>query len=110
MSLHRFNFPGCCTAKVYSGLTGTGTAEYNSLKFELSVNEIKDLLIDAIYTERENHNACIVITTNDQQTNANQALRELGFGHSPWMEKKQHPETRLRVWYYHVEKPVEGYE
>lgn len=102
MEIQIRDFAGCCTAKVLCGLSGTATAEYGSHR-KASKDVIKKSLTSIIELHKyEGAMAVLTVTTNNKQTTANQALRELGFKHSRWCSKKQHPNTKVRLWWLPV--------
>ena len=88
-------FPGCCTAFVAHDLGGTHLSA--GKKGKISKTKIKAWL--EAQRKELNGEACIVIITNNDQKAANSALKELGFKHSTWMSKKQHPESKIRLWW-----------
>jgi len=92
-------FPQCCTARVIHSFGGTHTAIVTDrVPKESIIRAIKRKI-----SHYEEHGiAMLVATTNDEQVEANKALRELGFSHSPWMEKEEHFETRVRLWWKHI--------
>ena len=102
MKIQIRDFPGCCTAMVLCGLSGTATAEYGPVR-KVEKETIKkhlSLLINAF--KKEGRMGILTATTNNNQETANQALRELGFKHSRWCSKKQHPNTKVRLWWLPV--------
>jgi len=86
------NFPGCCNAEIIFNFGGTEVTEND--KATISKDSIK------AYIERQyTSGRCLVATTNTDQKEANEALKELGFKHSKWMRKNLHPETKIRLWW-----------
>ena len=94
------DFPVCCTAHIITGLGETPVAEGGFKK--ITKTEILTKLRQ--WVENCEHHAMFVATTNDQQTTANKVLRELHFKHSVWMEKEQHPETKVRLWFINIKE------
>jgi len=88
-------FLGCCTALICHDFGGTPLA--SGKKSKVAKAKIKQWL-----KEQNRHTLgrrCLVIITNNQQTAANSVLLELGFKHSAWMSKTQHPESKIRLWW-----------
>ena len=96
-------FKNCCTAIILydfgdtrtnnawvcrSGGVGTPRKE----KYEVIKRQIENKI------EVAGH-LMITAVTNNQQKAANKALKDCGFEHSTWMSKRQHPETRIRLWW-----------
>jgi hypothetical protein len=105
-------FPGCCAAEVmfnFGGHANCAVGKYN----KRTVDEIKIWIQKIIKARRISGffpetilDPTFVVITNDGQTSANKALRELGFSHSPWIKKKQHPDSRIRIWWLPAGKEV----
>lgn len=96
------DFPACCTATVARGFGESIYAEDGN--DEVSNEQIDVFLKNAEEVQRDLGMAVIVATTNNQQTTANDVLRKRGYKHSKWMKKKQHPHTKIRLWF----KPLWG--
>lgn len=97
------NFPGCCTMKVAVGLGDTRTAEYNAYG-STDADDVEEELLELVEGYKEAGMAVLTVTTNNQQKVANKVLKRMGFSHSKWCSKTQHPETRVRLWWL----PLEG--
>jgi hypothetical protein len=94
-------FTGCCTAQVIAGFGQTVNGDWEFRPDEvLSTSQIKAGLGILLNRARRSGQAVVTVTTNDKQVNANKALNEVGFESSIWMSKTQHPETRLRLWWF----------
>ncbi len=93
-------FPACCTGHVILELGGTGTGAGYYSNRDNTEQDIKAFIHKSI-SAYPSH-AFVAITTNNQQVLANKVLRELGASSSPWMSKKQHPETKVRIWWIHI--------
>ena len=98
MALRVRDFPVCCTMKVITGFGGTQVAGMHTRDVVHTEAEMLEDL-ERIIREQRGRMAILTATTNDEQTDANNALREAGFAHSRWAEKESHPETRVRLWY-----------
>ncbi len=92
-------FPVCCTMQVITGFGGTEVAGAHTRGREATVDQLVTDLEQCCHTALDRGMAIVTATTNDQQTNANSALRQAGFAHSRWAAKTQHPETTVRIWY-----------
>jgi len=88
-------FPGCCTAFVANDFGGTNLS--SGKKGYITKVKIRAWLKATM--EGPNGHACIVVMTNDVQHAANSVLLELGFKHSAWMSKTQHPGSKIRLWW-----------
>lgn len=88
-------FPGCCTARILSNLGGTGLS--GGRKKAWTQDETR-IWLQARIKDWRRH-SCLVVMTNDQQKAVNKVLKELGFKHSDWMSKSQHPESKLKLWW-----------
>ena len=97
-------FPGSCTAKVATGFdnfngTGIEGEAWGVLPAPDNVPDMKAWVIEQIVIYKEKGNAVLVFTTHSDQQVINEALLNLGVGHSPWMKKDRNNGTDLRVWY-----------
>ena len=102
-------FPACCTGKVMVGFGQTETAEYGIRPDgnELPVEKIKAEI--GRHLNLMTGKPFLSAVTNDQQVNANQALEECGFLSSDWMSKRQHSETKVKLWWFPIEnKQING--
>ena len=110
------DFPNCCTMDV---ICGVERGKHNGM-MEVAENaeELESYImatmgfgehdeIDEYQVADLNGHAAIVITTNSTQHFAIKVLNELGFGHSPWLGKKNHPEAPVRIWWKHIEAAKE---
>lgn len=94
-------FPLCCTAVVLkdfgeSVVSGGTHKKPNKVKLKSEIAAKMEMY------SKYGTTACITAITNSEQTVANEVLKELGFRHSPWMSKKAHPETKIRLWWLAV--------
>ncbi len=89
------SFPGCCTARVLRDFGGTPLS--SGCKGKIENKEIRGWLEDRI--RRSKGTNCLVVMTNSHQKNVNKILKELGFKHSDWMSKDQHPEAKIKLWW-----------
>lgn len=91
-------FPHCCVAKLLIGFGETDVtdiadgAEYNP-------DVLQEEILKRVRKAREEGNAVLIATTNDEQEIANEVLEETGFYSSEWMEKDKHPETKVKLWW-----------
>ena len=99
------DFPYCCTAHIAVGFGETITAEtdYYGPKCE-SAEVAEKWLRQQIRFVKRSHHAMVVVITNNQQHKANDALRKIGFQSSQWMEKRQHAQTKDRLWWADANK------
>ena len=88
-------YPGCCTAKCIFDFGGTKTAEFRTGR--VTKKSIETYLRTKI--KECKGTVCLTAFTNDDQVEANAALRKLGFKCTRWMSKKQHAKTKIRLWW-----------
>lgn len=91
-------FPHCCTAHVIVDFGESIIAEGGNHPITKDVIKAYIKMKARIY----DHHAFLTATTNNEQKTANKALAELGFKHSKWMIKEQHPQTKVRLWFAHI--------
>ena len=93
-----FDFPFCCTAKIFAefGQTVVTAGDMAPKTAEAIEEYIKKQMA------RMPTMAFFTAVTNSDQKAAIVALRRLGFMSSRWIEKKHHPETKVKLWW----KPV----
>lgn len=96
--MERLDFPGCCTIEVIVGLGGTRTAEYTGDGRQTD-EEMEVHLAHHLSRAKRGGNGIAVVTTNDQQTQANRVLRKTGWRSSRFAAKAQHPETKVKLWW-----------
>jgi hypothetical protein len=102
-------FTGCCTAKILTGFGQTQTADWDFKPDGVLSVEVIKARLGKVLNEIMVYDGVATVITNDQQANANQALEECGFLSSDWMSKKQHPETRIKLWWFPInEKQING--
>ena len=89
--------PHCCTARVAVDFGQSGTAEGGS--HQISPEYLKSKIRQGVVTQKARGDACMIATTNNEQTVANAVLRELGFQCSGPMSKKQHSQTQVILWW-----------
>ncbi len=92
------DFPFCCTAHILTDFGESAVAEGGNkqIKEKDLIKYIKDQAL------KYDEHAVLTAITNSQQKTANKALRKLGFNRSKWMNKKQHSNTKIRLWYKHI--------
>jgi hypothetical protein len=102
MAVELVNFPYCCTAKVLVNFGESEVAEGGD--FYIEKKNVVDRVKARIKFCKDNGYAVVVATTNDEQTTTNEVLEELGFLSSDWMEKDEHPETMVKLWWYPIKR------
>lgn len=99
-------FPGCCSASILKNFNEgkhaqtDGYYNFRNVDLKRAKNEIKAFVNRA----KDQGDGLVVIITNDTQTYINKVLLAMKVEHSPWCKKKQHPDTRIRVWYIRTDK------
>lgn len=88
-------FPNCCTAYCIYNFGGTLTTAQDNYNptYDQLYREISDKI-----DENKGRYVTLAMTNNSQKV-ANQVLRDLGFEHTKWMTKDQHPGTKIRFWW-----------
>ena len=95
--MNTVNFPACCTAIIINNFGESAVAEGGNKKY--TEEQIEKYIKETVDLHRQFGKALAVVTTNSEQTVANKVLRKLKFKHSKWVSKKQHAETKVRIWY-----------
>lgn len=93
-------FPHCCTAKIITDFGESVFAEGGSRN--VTYDEIKNYIEDQLKSYYNANLAMFVATTNSEQVTANKVLLDLKFKHSVWMKKRQHPGTKVRLWWKQI--------
>lgn len=95
------DFPSCCTAMILSQFGESEVAEggYEEQNFK----RLKSYIEHNLKAIRSQGFAMVCVTTNNEQKITNKVLLEIGFKHSAWMSKTNHPETKIRLWWYPLE-------
>ena len=94
-------FPFCCTGSILGSFGENEHASgYYSIERPLTAVHIRERIKQEALANRGH--AFICITSNDKQPVLNSVLRDMGFEHSKWMSKRQHPSTKVRIWWKHV--------
>ena len=88
-------FPHCCGVRLIYGVQSNRFSDTPVYKSELITSEF---LEGAKKNLTKFGYAFMVVTTNDQQADANEVLEEFGFKHTGWV-KGNHP-TRIAIWWY----------
>jgi hypothetical protein len=96
----------CCTGKIIFnfGETSLDGANFGLPKFRKNSKKSIIKYINEQVEIYKHSMAFIMAITNSEQFIANEALEELGFSSSGWMEKEQHPETMVKLWFYPLKK------
>lgn len=96
------SFPGCCTAKIIVDFGQSRASEYGSETptYESLRMQVKDRIefVKRVYPGVP----LITAITNSEQKIGNKVLRKLGFKGTKWLSKTQHPETKIKMWYYYL--------
>ena len=98
---------GCCTGRIIYGFGHSYVASNGPIR-GFPVEDIKKELaeLEGVYSRMGM--AVVVITLNSDQTTEDKVLRDAGYSHSRWISKKQHPETKLRVYYKPLDQLNKG--
>ncbi len=88
-----------CTVEIIAGFGEEETA-YHSIRPDGKWTEssLRDAIIRELNEHR--HKAMVVAYTTQNQSIANEVLKDLGFQHTRWCSKKKYEETQLRMWWF----------
>lgn len=98
-------FPGCCTGAILNYLEPSLTVGPESSYFgeQLGATTAENIL-KFLKSKKQTGYAFVAVTTNDTQTKANALLEQLGFQSSDWMSKTAHPTTKVKLWWFQLDK------
>lgn len=94
-------FPRCCTGILVSNFGGYAA----DVTRERDSDVTRAALQKAIATGKVSGDAFVCVTSNNRQRKLNKILRELGFVSTPWMGKRKHVDTKVRIWWYRINGP-----
>ncbi|AJD82711.1 hypothetical protein AVV32_gp18 [Pseudomonas phage PhiCHU] len=96
--MREHNFPSCCTAKIYTGMGPTSTADYQSIKDSEGFSPKKFAMdvIQALADQYHEGEALMVFSLNNEQRVADRNLSRLGSTSNPWASSDNH-DTLVRV-------------
>jgi len=91
------DFPYCCTGMILakfgeSWVASGGPTRYSHEQIETFIQKEVEYYTNMGY-------AFVCVTTNNEQRIVNSVLETLGFKSSEWMEKGEHPETQVKLWW-----------
>jgi hypothetical protein len=98
------NFTNCCNAYI---LYNFGETELNQVEndraygrqIDINVDVDKDMERQLLHNIQYYGDKLLTATTNNEQKTINKLLLKHNFKHTAWMSKRQHPETKLRLWW-----------
>ena len=93
-------FPACCTAMVLHDFSGSAVAS-NAHEPATTTEALVEYILSSI--RWDNSMAFVSATTNNEQTMINSGLELLGFESTPWLSKRAHSETRVKLWWLAIE-------
>jgi uncharacterized protein YfdQ (DUF2303 family) len=98
-------YRNCCTAQIVYEFT---KCVYNREKATFyDVDESSEKIVEYLITQciEKKHGGWATITaiTTNNQTEANKALKQLGWKHSRWMSKTRHTESKIRLWWIELD-------
>jgi hypothetical protein len=102
------NVASCCTAVVLSSFRFDGDgvpaqgADYNYPG--MKVEETKEALLNEMLKLKNEGKAMVTAFTNDKQVKANAFLKDIGFKSTKWATKTSHANTRLKLWWFALDK------
>ena len=106
------NFPYCCTARIIYDFGESNLAEGGD--YDQDPVKLKEYIEDTVskYDGSRGYFSpaigALIAITNNQQKVTNRVLRKMGFDHSTWITKKDHPESKIRIWWYRIKEKDNG--
>lgn len=108
------SFPNCCSAKVITGVqacasNGTSNNPENAQHFKIYLKSLfdpkfKHPSVGPMGFELVRNMGFVCVTTIDHQKWASDVLEEFGWHSSDWLKKKNHPESKVKLWWIGVEE------
>jgi len=98
-------FPMCCTLKIVGGFGETFNCDpqaYQDNKFDDA--KFREYMHKMFTSLERQGGAALVATTNNEQAETNEALAKFGFHSTPFMKKKLHPDTTVKMWWMSLEE------
>ena len=92
-------FPNCCTAEILFNFGETKTNGCDIGGSEVCEESLEKLLRERINWAGVTGNMLVAITNNQQKT-MSKLFRKHGFRSSKWAAKQNHPETKIKLWYF----------
>lgn len=103
-----YDMPACCTVKVIAGFGNSHTADvFTATLKDLSFTDLREYLRRQVVHQRKLGRAALIATTNNEQKIANKALRSVGFKSTRYISKRQHSDTRVKVWIKYLDEAGE---
>lgn len=98
------SIPSCCTAKIVSYFQTAAAVGPEHQYPGLNIGNSKQDLLNEMLRQKHNGQAMVIAFTNDKQKDANKMLKEIGWKSTKWATKTQHPETRLKLWWFALDQ------
>jgi hypothetical protein len=70
----------------------------------MNITETKEALLNEMLKFKHEGKAMVTAFTNDKQVKANAFLKDIGFKSTKWATKKQHANTRLKLWWFALDQ------
>lgn len=97
--MRKTSFVDCCTAQIISRFGQAGGPDRNNVANSRTLENKSYARLKREIMAMRDRLFTTVIITNNQQKNANKALRDLGFAHSTWMGGRLHTDSKIRIWW-----------
>jgi hypothetical protein len=103
------NIFSCCTAVMLSSFRfdelGYGDAVGPDNAYPgMPVPETKEALLAEMLKLKNEGKAMVIAFTNDKQVKANAFLKDIGFKSTKWATKTAHKNTRLKLWWFALDR------
>lgn len=98
-------YPECCTSTI---ITGMGRSRNSSTHTGdlMSAGDKFDRLVGLMSNERMAGRAMLQCVITQDQQQAMEAMRALGWRFGPWAKSRNHPTTRTRLCYWLVQDGI----
>ena len=98
------SIPSCCTAKIVSYFQKATAVGPEGMYPGRDIGTSKQDLLNEMLVQKLAGQAMVIAFTNDKQKETNKMLKELGWKSTRWATKTQHPETRLKLWWFALDQ------
>ena len=89
------DFPGCCTAAIFSNFDDHDGWGYNPTK---------ETILKHLKREKADGKAIVVVTLTNHQKETYKLLKNIGFKFTRPISKSHHPENKLRLGWFLLEE------
>jgi hypothetical protein len=94
----------CCTAKIISYLEPAEAVGSKDQYPGTDIGDTEEALLKTLKDEKLKGNAMVIAFSNNKQKKANKMLKKLGFKSTRWATKTKHSQTKLKLWWFALDK------